>query len=45
MVNLKVEPAPGCDSSQIFPPLRSMIFLQIAKPMPLPGYSVRACSR
>ena len=44
-MNLKVEPYPACDSTQILPPLCSMIFLQMARPMPLPGYSVRACRR
>ena len=45
IVNLKAEPWSACASTQIFPPLRSMIFLQIARPIPLPGYSVRACRR
>ena len=44
-VNLKVEPWPGSDSTHIFPPQRSTIFLQIARPMPLPGYSVLVCRR
>jgi hypothetical protein len=45
-VNLKTEPwsepRPARASTQIFPPLCSTIFLQIARPIPLPGYSVRA---
>src|ERR1700693_498130 len=44
-VNLKVEPEPDCDSTQILPPSRSTIFLQMARPMPLPAYSERACKR
>src|ERR1019366_6126517 len=39
IVNLKVAPAPGSDSTQIRPPLRSTIFLQSARPMPVPGIS------
>ena len=41
----KVAPLPGCDSTQIRPPWRSTIVLQMARPMPVPGYSVRRCSR
>ncbi len=44
-VNDTVEPRPGVDSTQIFPPWRSTIFLQIARPMPVPGYVSRACRR
>ena len=33
----KVEPCPGCDSTQIAPPWRSTIFLQMARPMPVPA--------
>src|SRR5262249_19297051 len=44
-VNSKVVPAPGCDSTWIVPPCRSTIFLQIARPIPVPGYSARECSR
>src|ERR1700719_3666002 len=39
------EPRPARASTQIFPPLCSTIFLQIARPIPLPGYSVRAWRR
>ena len=38
-MNLKTEPEPGVDSTQMRPPWRSTIFLQIARPMPVPGYS------
>ena len=38
-VNLKVDPCPGWDSTQIRPPFCSRIFLQTARPMPLPAYS------
>src|SRR5829696_1263379 len=44
-VNLKRAPAPGSDSTQISPPWRSTAFLQIARPMPVPSYSLRPCSR
>src|SRR5580658_2763566 len=44
-VNLKVEPCPASDSTQIFPPQCSTIFLQMANPIPLPRYSVRVCRR
>src|SRR5439155_10798061 len=44
-VNLKVEPPPSCDVTHILPPFCSMILRQMAKPIPLPGYSVRVCSR
>jgi hypothetical protein len=43
--NLKQHPRLGWASTQIFPPCRSMIFLQIDKPIPLPGYSARPCRR
>src|ERR1700686_3446043 len=43
-VNLKMQPWLGLDSTQILPPLRAMIFVQMAKPIPLPGYSVRVCN-
>src|ERR1035441_490038 len=39
-VNLKVAPRPASDSTQIRPPLRSTIFLQSARPMPVPGTSL-----
>ncbi len=42
---MKVAPRPGSDSTQIRPPWRSTILLQIAKPMPVPGYCVRVCRR
>jgi hypothetical protein len=38
-VKKKVEPFPISDSSHRRPPLRSPIFLQIARPMPVPGIS------
>src|SRR5580704_3387382 len=41
----KVHPLPGSDSTQIRPPCCSTAFLQIASPMPLPGYSSRVCRR
>jgi hypothetical protein len=36
-----VLPLPTVDSTQILPRWRSTIFLQIARPMPVPGYSLR----
>ena len=44
-VNLKIEPWPDWASTQIFPPQCSMIFLQMARPIPLPGYSDRVWRR
>ena len=41
----KVEPCPGCDSTEMLPPCRSTIFLQMANPMPVPANSSRLCSR
>ena len=41
----KVEPSPGWDSTEMLPPCRSTIFLQIANPMPVPANSSRLCSR
>lgn len=38
-VKKKVLPSPGCDSTQIFPPFPSTIFLQIANPAPVPSKS------
>ena len=38
-------PWPGRDSTQIRPPCRSTILLQIASPIPVPGYLSRPCSR
>jgi hypothetical protein len=35
----KVEPFPGSDSTQMRPPWRSTIFLQMARPIPVPGDS------
>ena len=32
-----VEPRPGSDSTQMAPSWRSTIFLQMARPMPVPG--------
>jgi hypothetical protein len=37
MLKRKVEPLPGSDSTPIRPPWRSTIFLQVARPMPVPG--------
>jgi len=39
MVKQKVDPAPSSDSTQIVPPWPSTIFLQTAKPRPVPGIS------
>ena len=36
-----VEPCPGSDSTEMLPPCRSTIFLQMAKPMPVPANSSR----
>src|SRR5712692_2588038 len=44
-VNLNVDPFPGSDSTQIRPPCCSTIFLQMAKPIPVPSYSSRLCKR
>src|SRR5271154_7003958 len=41
----KVEPCPGWDSTEMAPPCRSTIFLQMANPMPVPANSSRLCSR
>ncbi len=41
----KVEPCPGCDSTEMLPPWRSTIFLQMASPMPVPANSSRLCRR
>src|ERR1700675_80052 len=40
-----VEPCPGWDSTEMLPPCRSTIFLQMANPMPVPSNSSRLCSR
>src|SRR5262249_48176807 len=37
-VKVKVEPWPGCDSTQIFPPCISMMRLEIARPRPVPPF-------
>ena len=37
MEKKNVEPWPGCDSTQMVPPWRSTILLQMASPMPVPG--------
>jgi hypothetical protein len=37
MEKKNVEPWPGCDSTQMPPPWRSTILLQMASPMPVPG--------
>ena len=44
-VKKNVAPWSSWDSTQIRPPCRSTIFLLMAKPIPLPGYSVRVCKR
>src|SRR5437763_2302882 len=45
-VKQKVEPSPGAEfSSHMRPPYCSTNRLQIARPMPLPGYSCRLCNR
>ena len=41
----KVAPSPGCDSTVMALPWRSMIFLQIANPIPVPANSSRLCRR
>src|ERR1035438_1668108 len=41
----KVEPFSGCDSTQILPPSRSTIFLQMANPIPVPSNSPPPCNR
>src|ERR1700682_861113 len=41
----KVEPWPSCDWTEMLPPCRSTIFLQMANPMPVPANSSRLCSR
>src|ERR1700690_407593 len=41
----KAEPFSGCDSTQILPPSRSTIFLQMANPIPVPSNSPRPCRR
>ena len=43
--NRNVDPCPGSDSTEMLPPWRSTIFLQMAKPMPVPANSSRLCSR
>jgi hypothetical protein len=40
-----VDPFPGSDSTHILPPWRSIIFLQVASPIPVPGYSFFVCRR
>ena len=45
MVKKNVEPAFSFDSTQIRPSWRSMIFLQMASPMPVPAYWLRLCKR
>src|SRR5207249_2524416 len=44
-VKWNVLPAPGVELTQMRPPWRSATFLQIARPMPVPGYSAFACRR
>src|SRR5947207_1377965 len=38
-------PSPSVELTQMRPPWRSMTFLQMARPMPVPGYSPIVCSR
>src|SRR5205085_6225732 len=38
-------PSPGVEFTQMRPPWRSTTFLQIARPMPVPGYSPMVCRR
>lgn len=38
-VKKNVDPLPSWESTQMRPPNRSMTFLQIARPIPLPGLS------
>ena len=45
MVKWNLAPFPGSGSTHMRPPCRSTIFLQMAKPMPVPGYSSRPCRR
>lgn len=44
-VKKNVEPFPGSDSAQTRPPCLSTIFLQMARPMPVPTYSLFECNR
>ncbi len=37
-VNAKVEPWPGCDSTQILPPCISMMRFEMASPKPVPPF-------
>jgi hypothetical protein len=37
IVKQNLEPLPGCDSTQMRPAWRSMMRLQIANPIPVPG--------
>ena len=41
-MNENVDPTPGVDAAQILPPCDSTIFLQIARPMPVPRCPCRA---
>ena len=38
MLKKNVDPSPGLEVTQMRPPYRSTMFLQIAKPTPVPGY-------
>ena len=40
-----VDPCPSIDFTQIWPSYRSTIFLQIARPIPLPGWRVATAPR
>src|SRR5206468_2035161 len=44
-VKKNVAPAPGRPSAQMRPPYSDTIREQIARPIPLPAYLLRACSR
>src|SRR5208282_5031693 len=44
-VKLNLLPWPGVDSIQIRPPLCSITFLAMARPIPVPGYLLRSCRR
>ena len=42
---MNAAPEPGTDATAMLPPYPSTIFLQMARPMPVPGYSSAVCSR
>ena len=43
MVKKKLDPLSGSPAAQILPPCRSTMRLQIARPIPVPGYLPRPC--